>query len=91
MYVVAVEIEMILPEEDPSEPCYEPATVQFLKRSKNVPTLTISSGLNGMVASIVRRPGVSCPPLQQQRFSFGVGVALRRFRVLPLRSALWSL
>jgi hypothetical protein len=34
MYVVAVEIEMILPEEDPSEPCYEPATVQFLKEVK---------------------------------------------------------
>jgi hypothetical protein len=25
---------MILPEEDPSEPCYEPATVQFLKEVK---------------------------------------------------------
>jgi hypothetical protein len=35
MYVVAVEIEMILPEEDPSEPCYEPATVQFLKEVKD--------------------------------------------------------
>ncbi|GDX93628.1 hypothetical protein LBMAG46_36370 [Planctomycetia bacterium] len=34
MYVVAVEIEMILPEEDPGEPCYEPATVQFLKEVK---------------------------------------------------------
>ena len=34
MYVVAVEVEMVLPEEDPSEPCYEPATVQLLKEVK---------------------------------------------------------
>ena len=24
-YVVAVEVEMVVPEDDPSEPCYEPA------------------------------------------------------------------
>ena len=26
-YVVAVEVEMVIPADDPSEPCYEPATV----------------------------------------------------------------
>ena len=31
-YVVAVEVEMVVPVEDPSEPCYEPKTVQFLKQ-----------------------------------------------------------
>jgi hypothetical protein len=30
-YVVAVEVEMIIPADDPSEPCYESETVQFLK------------------------------------------------------------
>jgi len=30
-FVVAVEVEMVIPADDPSEPCYEAETVQFLK------------------------------------------------------------
>ena len=30
-YVVAVEVEMVIPVDDPSEPCYEAETVQFLR------------------------------------------------------------
>ncbi len=30
-YVVAVEVEMVIPVDDPSEPCYESDTVQFLR------------------------------------------------------------
>ena len=30
-YVVAVEAEMVVPVDDPSEPCYESETVKFLK------------------------------------------------------------
>jgi hypothetical protein len=30
-YVVAVEVEMVIPEDDPSEPCYESETVQLLR------------------------------------------------------------
>ena len=33
-YVVAVEVEMVIPDEDPSEPCYESETVQFLREVK---------------------------------------------------------
>ncbi len=33
-YVVAVEVEMVVPADDPSEPCYEAETVQFLKEVK---------------------------------------------------------
>lgn len=33
-YVVAVEVEMVIPVEDPSEPCYESETVQLLKSIK---------------------------------------------------------
>ncbi len=33
-YVVAVEIELVVPADDPSEPCYEPETVKFLKEVK---------------------------------------------------------
>jgi hypothetical protein len=33
-YVVAVEVEMVIPPDDPSEPCYESETVQFLKEVK---------------------------------------------------------
>lgn len=29
--VVRVEVEAVIPKDDPSEPCYEPATVKFLK------------------------------------------------------------
>jgi hypothetical protein len=34
-YVVAVEVEMVVPPDDPSEPCYEPQTVQFLREVKD--------------------------------------------------------
>ncbi len=30
-YVVAVEVEMVVPVDDPSEPCYESETVHFLQ------------------------------------------------------------
>jgi hypothetical protein len=30
-YVVAVEVEMVIPPDDPGEPCYESETVQLLK------------------------------------------------------------
>jgi hypothetical protein len=33
-YVVAVEVEMVIPTDDPSEPCYESETVQLLKEVK---------------------------------------------------------
>jgi hypothetical protein len=33
-YVVAVEIEVVIPDEDPSEPCLEPEVVEFLKQVK---------------------------------------------------------
>lgn len=33
-FVVAVEVEMVLPVDDPSEPCYESETVQFLREVK---------------------------------------------------------
>ena len=34
-YVVAVEVEMVIPPDDPSEPCYESDTVQLLKEIKD--------------------------------------------------------
>jgi hypothetical protein len=30
-FVVAVEVEMVVPPDDPSEPCYEAETVEFLR------------------------------------------------------------
>lgn len=33
-YVVAVEVEMVVPVDDPSEPCFESETVQFLRDVK---------------------------------------------------------
>ena len=33
-YVVAVEVEMVIPPDDPSEPCYESETVQLLRDVK---------------------------------------------------------
>jgi len=33
-YVVAVEVEMVIPIDDPSEPCYESETVQLLREVK---------------------------------------------------------
>jgi hypothetical protein len=33
-YVVAVEVELVIPSDDPSEPCYEAETVNFLREVK---------------------------------------------------------
>ena len=33
-YVVAVDVEMVIPEDDPSEPCYESEMVEFLREVK---------------------------------------------------------
>ena len=33
-YVVALEVEMVIPIDDPSEPCYEAETVQLLREVK---------------------------------------------------------
>jgi hypothetical protein len=33
-YVVAVDVEMVIPPDDPTEPCYEAETVQFLREVK---------------------------------------------------------
>jgi hypothetical protein len=33
-YVVAVEVEMVVPVDDPSEPCYESETIQLLREIK---------------------------------------------------------
>ena len=33
-YVVAVDVELVIPEDDPSEPCYEAETVNFLREVK---------------------------------------------------------
>jgi hypothetical protein len=33
-YVVAVEVEMVISADDPSEPCYEAETVNFLREVK---------------------------------------------------------
>ena len=34
-FVVAVEVEMVVPVDDPSEPCYESETVQLLRDVKD--------------------------------------------------------
>jgi hypothetical protein len=33
-YIVAVEVDMVIPVDDPSEPCYEAETVRFLREIK---------------------------------------------------------
>jgi hypothetical protein len=33
-YVVAMEVEMVIPDDDPSEPCYESETVDLLREAK---------------------------------------------------------
>jgi len=33
-YVVALEVEMAIPPDDPSEPCYESETIQLLKEAR---------------------------------------------------------
>ncbi len=30
-YVVAVEVELVIPDSDPSDPCFEPETLRFLR------------------------------------------------------------
>jgi hypothetical protein len=30
-YVVAIDVEMVIPPDDPSEACYEPETVELIK------------------------------------------------------------
>ena len=30
-YIVAVDVELVIPEDDPTEPCYESETVQLLR------------------------------------------------------------
>ena len=37
-YVVAVEVEMVIPPEDPSEPCYEWERFSCSRRSRNEPS-----------------------------------------------------
>jgi hypothetical protein len=34
-YVIAVEVETVIPVDEASEPCYEPETVQFLREVKD--------------------------------------------------------
>lgn len=34
-YVVAVDVEMVVPLDDPSEPCYESHTIELLKEVKD--------------------------------------------------------
>ena len=34
-FVVAVEVEMVIPQDDPSEPCYESETIELLKEIKD--------------------------------------------------------
>jgi hypothetical protein len=31
-FVIAVEVEAVIPDADPSEPCFEPHTVEFLRQ-----------------------------------------------------------
>jgi len=33
-YVVAVEVELVVPEDDPGEPCYESETIELLREIK---------------------------------------------------------
>lgn len=33
-YVIAVAVEMVIPVDDPSEPCYESETVNYLREAK---------------------------------------------------------
>jgi hypothetical protein len=33
-FIVAVDVEMVIPPDDPSEPCYESETVEFLREVK---------------------------------------------------------
>lgn len=33
-FIVAIDVEMVIPEDEPSEPCYEAETVQLLREVK---------------------------------------------------------
>ena len=35
-FIVALEVEMVIPPDDPSEPCYESETVKLLKEAKEI-------------------------------------------------------
>lgn len=43
-FVVAVEVEAVVPPDDPSEPCDETETVQLLRRSASTPTAATWTG-----------------------------------------------
>ncbi len=43
-YVVAVEVEMVIPADDPSEPCYEAETVQRLREVEEHALAVMSIG-----------------------------------------------
>ena len=46
-FVVAVGVEMVIPPDDPSEPCYESETVQLLREWPNMPpTATVNGSRN---------------------------------------------
>ena len=48
-YVVAVEVEMVIPVDDPSEPCYEAETVNLLREIKErTPAISFGYGSVGM-------------------------------------------
>src|SRR2546428_4043131 len=54
-YVVAVEVEMVVPVDDPSEPCYESETVQLLREIKEHAERGVLAGPEGQ--SLRRRGG----------------------------------
>ncbi len=35
-YVVAVDVELVIPDDDPTEPCYEAETVQLLREAEEL-------------------------------------------------------
>src|SRR5688572_21714002 len=43
-YVVAIEVELVIPPDDPSEPCYESETVQLLREVGSMPNAAMSTG-----------------------------------------------
>ena len=36
-FIVALDVDAVIPDEDPSEPCFEPAAVQFLLKRSRTP------------------------------------------------------
>ncbi len=55
-YVVAVDVEMVVPIDDPSEPCYEAETINLLRKSKSGQTPTTSRGC-GVTAKCTKPSG----------------------------------